>query len=712
MFPPSIKAWSFRKQLSAIILIALLAILGCGLFGTWRLHQFNTSQLTIQQSSLTLQQNLHSNFEKTRLLGDMHTQLRLYMQSGRTDNLNLIHKYSEELQRKLTPKEQKTLDQFLEMLENLEVRMQSLEENTRKIFQIEKTLIQTTGELMNISTRDEGATIRPLVIGTCLQHHQLYVTSILANHIDTLTRIQHDAAETFSALDTKLTALGKTLNSEQQTFVEKLKSTNYELDETVHTITAIRITTLETQHKIEQFLITLSEGVTEDSLNQNKEASLLMQKSMKLARTNLLIMSISLIGAAIMFAIIAFFLNQRMIRPLVGFVELLQRMTKLLAGLREQQIAEDENLLLLGEMAQTRQDELGKAASAVQMLILRLRELSLFRQTIEADETTEDIYARLAQIFEFKLGLERFVILEQSDESSTAMSPVYCNPPELAPELPEFANAEHCRAKRTGLMITSLETPCICKQYPFSDLMDHICIPMLVGGHVIGVVQFLFSLELPAEIQHQKNIAVEEARHYIAEALPILQAKHLAKKLEGMATKDPLTGLYNRRYMDSVIEQIVAGAIRRKSSIGVLMCDIDHFKRVNDLFGHDTGDAVLVEIANVCMQCARKSDLLIRFGGEEFLLLLPDCDESCASTMAERIRNTVEAHPIYTPTRTLRQTISIGVAEFSHTTTKSIWDIMKLADIALYQAKNNGRNQVIICQDDGASTASSRGKAL
>ncbi|MBU4237377.1 MAG: diguanylate cyclase [Proteobacteria bacterium] len=697
------KAWSFRQQLNAIIFIALFFVMGCGVFGGWRLLQFSSSQVTIQQSSQALHQNLYTNFDKTRLIGEIHTQLRLYMQSGKADNLDLIHKYSEDLRRKLSTEEQKTLGHFLEMIDTLEIRMKSLEENTKKIAQTEKALIDITGQLINISSREEGAIIRPLVVDSCLQHHQLYVTAIVANQIDALTRIQIDAAGIFTTLDAKLTTLGKTLSSDQQGFIERLKTTNYELDETVHTITSIRITTLETQQRTEQFLETLNAGVTEDSLTKNTEASALMDTSLQLARSNLLFVSASLIGSAFLFAIIAFFLNQRMIRPLIGFVELLRRMTQLLAGLRGQQVAEDENLIQLSEMAISRHDELGEAALAVKMLITRLRELSLFRQTIEADESTEEIYARLAQIFEYKLGLELFVILEQSDENSTAMAPVYCNPPELAPELPEFAIAEHCRAKRTGLMITSLETPFICKQYPFSDTMDHICIPMLVGGHVIGVVQFLFSLDLPEAVQHIKNKAVEEARYYIAEALPILQAKHLAQKLKDMATKDPLTGLYNRRYLDSVIEQFTEGTIRRKSKIGVLMCDIDHFKRVNDLFGHDTGDSVLIQLAQICMSCARKSDLVIRFGGEEFLLLLPDCDESCAATMAERIRATIESHKVHTPNRTLQQTISIGVAEFSHDSTKTIWEIIKLADIALYQAKENGRNQVLICQDDSVN---------
>lgn len=673
--------------------------MGCGIFGAWRLQQFIFSQITIQQSSQALQQNLHTNFEKTRLIGEIHTQLRLYMQSGSTDNLNLIHKYSEELGHKLSTKEKKTLALFLETIDTLEVRMKSLDENTKKIIQTEKVLIDTTGQLMNISSL-EGKTIWPLVIGTYLQHHQLYVTSIVANQIDTLIHTQQEATEILALLDSQLTTLGQKLNSEQRVFIEILKITNYELNETVQTITSIRISTLETQHKIEQFLETLNSEITQDSLSKNTEASALMSTSLHMARTNLLFMSASLIGSVFMFALIAIFLNQRMIKPLVDFVELLRRMTRLLAGLRGQQVAEDDNLLQLSKMASSRQDELGDAALAVHVLITRLRELSLFRQTIEADESTNDIYTRLAQIFEHKLGLKRFVILEQSDEQSAAMASVYCNPPELAVELPECVIAEQCRAKRTGIIITSLEAPFICKQYPFSDLMDHICIPMLVGGHVVGIVLFLFSLDLPEEVQHIKNMAVEEARCYIAEALPILQAKHLAMKLEEMATKDPLTGLHNRRYLDSIIEQFVEGTIRRKSKLGVLMCDIDHFKRVNDLFGHDTGDFALVQLAKMILSCIRKADLVIRFGGEEFLILLPDCGESCAATMAERIRSIIETRKIHAPKRTLQQTISIGVAEFSYTSTKTIWEIIKLADIALYQAKSNGRNQILICQDD------------
>ncbi len=703
--------WSFHQQLRTIIFVASFAIISCVLFGAWRLQQFSSSQMEIQRSSISLQQNLHLNFEKTQIVNEIRTQLRLYLQSGREDSLHLIHQGCDNLRRKISTDDQKVLGQFLVVIDELEARMQTVDEHTKKVFGYEKSLVHTTGQLMNISSKDEIATIRSLVIGTCLEHHQLYVAAILAQQVEVLTRIQQDAMNIFDALDVKLNDLGKEFTPDQQVFVEKLISINFSLKETVQTLLASRIINLEKQNDIVSVLEKMSADIAQDSLNKNNDASVLIDTSLTVSRYNLLILSAGLVGSAIMFFIIAFFLHQRMIVPLGKFIELLRRITRILAGLRGQQVAEDEDILQLEQMAKTRTDEIGSAADAVRMLVSRLRELSLFRQTIEADERTEDIYARLAQIFEHKLGLERFVILEQSEKDLASMAPVYCSPPELAPELPEFAVAEHCRAKRTGLVITSFETPFICKEYPFADLMDHVCIPMIVGGHVIGVVQFLFPLSMPKNKQLEKNMAIEEARYYIAEALPVLQTRHLTKKLEDMATKDPLTGLYNRRYLDSVIEQMIAGVVRRKSTIGILMCDIDHFKRVNDLFGHETGDFVLIQLARICQDCVRDADLVIRFGGEEFLILLPDCDESCAAVLAERIRITVEAHKVHTPSRTLQQTISIGVAEFSHATSKTIWEIIKLADIALYQAKNNGRNQILVCQDNTVSTENGNGGA-
>lgn len=307
----------------------------------------------------------------------------------------------------------------------------------------------------------------------------------------------------------------------------------------------------------------------------------------------------------------------------------------------------------------------------------------------------DEIYSRMARIFSEKLGLDRFVIYEKPSDKDT-MIPVYCRPLELQNELPEFASADKCRAKRTGTTITSFEDPTLCALFPFRDSMDHVCIPMFVGGRVIGVVQFLFSLFSSDEEREYYSEAFLEARHYITEALPVLQSKHLASKLEEMATEDQLTGLYNRRFLENSLEQIVAGIQHRGSQVGILMCDMDYFKEVNDNYGHDAGDAVLTQLAKILINTVRQSDMVIRFGGEEFLILLMDCEYDKASDMAERIREAVEKYKFQIHGHVIKKTISVGVSEFPAFESKGIWECIKHADVALYKAKDSGRNKVIV----------------
>ena len=246
------------------------------------------------------------------------------------------------------------------------------------------------------------------------------------------------------------------------------------------------------------------------------------------------------------------------------------------------------------------------------------------------------------------------------------------------------------------MTITSFEDPTLCAMYPFRDSMDHVCLPMLVGGRVIGVVQFLFSLYASDEVKEKNSLALNEARHYIAEALPVLQSKHLAAKLEEMATEDQLTGLYNRRFLENSLEQIVAGIQRRDSQIGILMCDMDYFKEINDNHGHDAGDAVLTQLAKVLINTVRQADMVIRFGGEEFLILLMDCERDRAAEMAERIREAVEKYKFQIHGTVIKKTTSIGVAEFPSFESKGIWECIKYSDVALYRAKESGRNKVVV----------------
>src|SRR6516165_5155019 len=166
-----------------------------------------------------------------------------------------------------------------------------------------------------------------------------------------------------------------------------------------------------------------------------------------------------------------------------------------------------------------------------------------------------------------------------------------------------------------------------------------------------------------------------------------------ADKLKELATVDGMTGLFNRRHFFSLAEIEWARYQRHWRPLSLLMVDIDQFKSINDRFGHDAGDHVIVQIAEICRQQKRKSDVVARFGGEEFLLLLPETQLSEAQVVAERLRQQVEASVLSIASHAINTTVSIGVAQAS-SSMKTIFDLIKVADHAMYAAKNAGRNRV------------------
>ena len=163
-----------------------------------------------------------------------------------------------------------------------------------------------------------------------------------------------------------------------------------------------------------------------------------------------------------------------------------------------------------------------------------------------------------------------------------------------------------------------------------------------------------------------------------------------------MAVMDSLTGLHNRRYMDSHLSALVEQAVGKNRHLSLLAVDIDHFKRVNDTWGHDAGDDVLREFAKRIRRNIRGIDLACRMGGEEFVIAMPDTDRDLACVVAERLRQRIAAEPfpIGGGRQPLTVTVSVGIASLD-----SVQDtpetILKRADLALYRAKNDGRNRVV-----------------
>jgi diguanylate cyclase (GGDEF)-like protein/PAS domain S-box-containing protein len=185
--------------------------------------------------------------------------------------------------------------------------------------------------------------------------------------------------------------------------------------------------------------------------------------------------------------------------------------------------------------------------------------------------------------------------------------------------------------------------------------------------------------------------ANEELSRHVAEV------EHLQKELREQVIHDPLTGVYNRRYLDETLECEIARADRERNDLSLILLDIDHFKEFNDSFGHQAGDLILVDTMKHLTDSIRGSDIICRFGGEEFILVLPGINLDTACKRAEEIRKTIEANKIHYGDEELGITISMGVAGYPGGEISAA-ELIDAADRALYRSKETGRNKVSIVE--------------
>lgn len=179
---------------------------------------------------------------------------------------------------------------------------------------------------------------------------------------------------------------------------------------------------------------------------------------------------------------------------------------------------------------------------------------------------------------------------------------------------------------------------------------------------------------------------------------PIIVEINLFLKKEESALKDELTGVYNRRYFNRMLQHELERARRFLQPMSLMILDIDKFKNFNDSYGHPTGDKALAEVAGVLKQSSRSIDHLTRYGGEEFAVILPNCDRAESIKAAERHRAAIESHDIYIPEKK-NVTVSIGVASYPLDATEGL-SLLEMADQALYTAKHEGRNRVVCCSSE------------
>ncbi|HEU0076912.1 MAG TPA: diguanylate cyclase, partial [Longimicrobiaceae bacterium] len=177
------------------------------------------------------------------------------------------------------------------------------------------------------------------------------------------------------------------------------------------------------------------------------------------------------------------------------------------------------------------------------------------------------------------------------------------------------------------------------------------------------------------------------------------------RRLKKLSITDGLTELFNHRHVHELLHDEFERSARTGESIAVVMMDLDRFKAVNDTYGHPTGDVILYETARIIKETAREIDSVGRYGGEEFIAILPETDEEPAANFAERVRAAVEEHVFRDGATEVRMTVSCGVASAAAEGVDSPEALLKAADEALYQAKHGGRNQVVRSSQAASPTA-------
>lgn len=251
---------------------------------------------------------------------------------------------------------------------------------------------------------------------------------------------------------------------------------------------------------------------------------------------------------------------------------------------------------------------------------------------------------------------------------------------------------DECWALRTGKLHVGnpLEGTMVCP-HAGENRQRMICVPLVAQGVTHGVLHLILpaGVELTQEMCKLTNAVAEHTSLTLANL-------DLREDLRQQAIRDPLTGLYNRRYLMEVFDHELARAGRRQQQLGVLMIDVDHFKDFNDCHGHDAGDYVLSEIGLLIRKNIRCEDIACRYGGEEFALLLPETSREEALSVSGKLGDLVRNHNFFFKGLSLGPvTLSIGVASFPDTAS-TVEALLKCADKALYQAKNAGRDQALV----------------
>lgn len=326
--------------------------------------------------------------------------------------------------------------------------------------------------------------------------------------------------------------------------------------------------------------------------------------------------------------------------------------------------------------------------STAGVIIQELSDVYKFKKTIEHDANKDAVYDRFIYILKEKFHFEHFALYEV-DKTTKERKLIHITDHKSFCLPSADKDTLECRAYRTASDVYSTDFPNICANC--AEDKEYSCIPFNINDDLALILSYSAK---NTETIEAMNLALPSIKNYFEAAKAVIESRTLMDKLRDSSLRDGATGLYNRRFLEEFIDKSSEQAARSHMSYAVLMIDIDYFKMINDTYGHDAGDIIIKSLSEILVHAIRKADLPVRYGGEEFLVLLHNTTPEGALSVAEKIRTVFNEKKFQFGNDTVQKTLSIGIAHFP-SQADSIWKVIKFADIALYEGKHTGRNRVI-----------------
>jgi len=318
-----------------------------------------------------------------------------------------------------------------------------------------------------------------------------------------------------------------------------------------------------------------------------------------------------------------------------------------------------------------------------------------FSEAITECTSENEVYDHILHAFRDRFQPRQVIIFKLRPEEDflevvASLSPL----PEDVQDWPVIEGKHSCKAVRMGrpFRVNDVTVEPLCPgKFALPTEGSYYCGPLIAGGIIIGAVR----LEGAAGLWTPERESLLES--YLSTSASVLSNLQLLQTMREQANIDPLTGLYNRRFCKDYARKLMAMARRKDTPLGFIMLDLDHFKNINDVFGHEVGDRILKQFAKTVTQSMRETNLTARLGGEEFVILLPDTGAQACQVVAERIRNAVSrmSMPQVKDRQVPPITVSLGIAVYpEHGGT--LEEMLHSSDRALYESKRAGRNRTTV----------------